>query len=83
MRFFTNIIHWLNDALVPYYENGGELTVPEKIEILNLDLEFLKHRIEKLEDENLSLTNELYRLENSLDSRIDILVEKMGIQNGL
>lgn len=81
MRFFTNIIHWFNDALEPYYENSGELTVPEKVEILNLDLESLKHRIEKLEDENLSLTNELYRLENSLDSRIDILAEKMGIQN--
>jgi hypothetical protein len=33
----------------------------------------LEQRVLKLEDENISLTNELYRLENSLDARIDIL----------
>jgi len=31
--------------------------------------------IKRLEEENISTTNELYRLENSLDSRIDILAE--------
>lgn len=36
-------------------------------------LEELYERIKVLEDENVSLTNELYRLENSLDARIDIL----------
>ena len=36
----------------------------------------LTKRIEVLEQENISLTNELYRLENSLDARIDILMEK-------
>jgi hypothetical protein len=36
-------------------------------------LEDLENRIIKLEDENVSLTNELYRLENSLDARIDLL----------
>jgi len=36
-------------------------------------LEELYERVKILEDENISLTNELYRLENSLDSRIDIL----------
>lgn len=36
-------------------------------------LEDLYVRIKVLEDENISLTNELYRLENSLDARIDIL----------
>lgn len=35
----------------------------------------LEQRIEKLEEENISITNELYRLENSLDARIDILAE--------
>ena len=33
----------------------------------------LEARIEVLEEENVGLTNELYRLENSLDARIDIL----------
>ena len=33
----------------------------------------LENRIEVLEDENASTTNELYRMENSLDARIDIL----------
>lgn len=33
----------------------------------------LENRIEILEDENASTTNELYRMENSLDARIDIL----------
>jgi len=41
-------------------------------------LEDLYVRIKVLEDENVSLTNELYRLENSLDARIDILAEKTG-----
>jgi hypothetical protein len=36
-------------------------------------LEELYERVKILEDENINLTNELYRLENSLDSRIDIL----------
>ena len=35
----------------------------------------LEFRIQKLEEENIETTNELYRLENSLDSRIDILAE--------
>ena len=33
----------------------------------------LENRVKVLEDENVELTNELYRLENSLDARIDIL----------
>ena len=35
--------------------------------------------VKKLEEENISLTNELYRLENSLDARIDILAERCRI----
>ena len=33
----------------------------------------LEQRVEVLEEENVGLTNELYRMENSLDARIDIL----------
>ena len=35
----------------------------------------LEDRIGKLEEENIGLTNELYRMENSFDARIDILTE--------
>jgi len=36
-------------------------------------LDSLEDRVKVLEEENIELTNELYRLENSLDARIDIL----------
>jgi len=36
----------------------------------------LARRIEVLEEENVATTNELYRLENSLESRIDILASE-------
>jgi len=39
----------------------------------------LENRIEVLESENIELTNELYRMENSLDARIDILAERCRI----
>jgi len=32
--------------------------------------------VKRLEEENVELTNELYRVENSLDARIDILAER-------
>ena len=39
----------------------------------------LEDKVRKLEEENVELTNELYRMENSLDARIDILVEHLRI----
>jgi hypothetical protein len=39
----------------------------------------LENRIDILEKENIETTNELYRLENSLDARIDILAEHCRI----
>jgi peptidoglycan hydrolase CwlO-like protein len=39
----------------------------------------LENKVSKLEEENVELTNELYRLENSLDARIDILAERCRI----
>jgi hypothetical protein len=39
----------------------------------------LESKVMKLEEENVELTNELYRLENSLDARIDILAEHCRI----
>ena len=39
--------------------------------------EGLLHDVVRLEEENVSLTNELYRMENSLDARIDILYNEL------
>lgn len=40
----------------------------------------LEQRVKVLEEENVGTTNELYRMENSLDARIDILAEKCRIE---
>ena len=52
-------------------------TVP--IEELYKKIEELEVRVKVLEEENVGTTNELYRLENSLDARIDILAEHCGV----
>jgi hypothetical protein len=39
----------------------------------------LEQRVRVLEEENIETTNELYRLENSLDARIDIIAERCQI----
>ena len=36
----------------------------------------LEQKVIVLQEENIELTNELYRLENSLDARIDILASE-------
>jgi uncharacterized small protein (DUF1192 family) len=43
----------------------------------------LENRIELLEAENVETTNELYRMENSLDARIDILAEQFRIDHNV
>lgn len=39
----------------------------------------LEARVKVLEEENVETTNELYRMENSLDARIDIIAERCQI----
>jgi len=39
----------------------------------------LETRVKVLEEENIETTNELYRMENSLDTRIDIIAERCQI----
>jgi cell division protein FtsB len=39
----------------------------------------LEQRVRVLEEENVETTNELYRMENSLDARIDIIAERCRI----
>jgi hypothetical protein len=60
-----------------FQKKWGTQEVPT--DVLFKKIEELEQRILKLEDENISTTNELYRLENSLDARIDILAEHCRI----
>ena len=48
---------------------GKLVELEEKYNALLLD-------VKRLEEENIETTNELYRVENSLDARIDILAER-------
>jgi hypothetical protein len=49
--------------------------IVEDIDVYSKLIE-LEDRVAKLEEENVELTNELYRMENSLDARIDILASE-------
>lgn len=55
------------------YAGRSVLDVIDELREIILNLEA---RVEELERENVATTNEIYRLENSLDARIDILMEK-------
>lgn len=63
-----------------YEDVRAKWNLEEKVPIEKLyeKLEQLEARVKVLEEENIATTNELYRLENSLDARIDILADKMG-----
>jgi predicted nucleic acid-binding Zn-ribbon protein len=61
-----------------YQVNEDTISLYDKMEELEEKYQALLMDIKRLEEENVSTTNELYRLENSLDARIDILVEKCG-----
>jgi len=53
--------------------------VYEKLSILEEKYSDLLLNVKRLEEENVELTNELYRLENSLDARIDILANEFKL----
>lgn len=85
MRNFDRIGDWISrlfDVHSPKHKNRI-VCVDEKFSSGSLLERIIKleDRIKVLEEENISTTNELYRLENSLDARIDILAEKMSIRN--
>jgi chaperonin cofactor prefoldin len=63
--------HW-------FYKKWG-LNEPTPSDLLYKKIEELEARIKVLEEENVETTNELYRMENSLDARIDILAEHCRI----
>ena len=61
----------------PYwFFNKWGIEEPSPIEILSQKIQQLEDRVNVLEDENIGLTNALYEVENSLDARIDIIVDK-------
>ena len=53
--------------------------VYDRLSDLEVKVMQLQSRVEELELENIEVTNELYRMENSLDARIDILAEHCRI----
>ena len=71
----------LGDLLSPYKvycydEDSAKFSLGELLYQLNEKLSDLEERINTLEMENIETTNELYRSENSLDARIDILAKE-------
>jgi hypothetical protein len=62
-----------------WFQKKWGLDDPVLIDELYSRLVDLEQRVRVLEEENISTTNELYRMENSLDSRIDIIAEHCGI----
>lgn len=66
-----------------YDANEDEYSLIELLQSLTHHVQRLEDRIQVLEEENVSTTNELYRLENSLDARIDILTGEKWIVNNV
>jgi hypothetical protein len=65
---------WLNDFLKPYQvidEDGDEYSLAELCAKLARYVQENKERVEKLEAENVELTNALYEVENRLHAKID------------
>ena len=53
---------------------------PTSLEILSQKIQQLEDRVRVLEEENIGQTNALYEGLNSLEARIDILVEKFRVE---
>lgn len=64
------MIRWIKELFRDKKVYSRLAKLEEKYQSLLLD-------VKRLEEENIETTNELYRLENSLDARIDILAEQM------
>ena len=62
-----------------WFQKKWGLEDPILIEELHNKIIDLEKRVKVLEEENVGTTNELYRMENSLDARIDILAEHCKI----
>jgi len=53
---------------------------PSPLEILEQKIQELEDRVRLLEEENVGQSNALYECWNSLDARIDIIVEKFRVE---
>jgi len=65
--------------IVCYGKQDNEYSLIELLQQLTQHVIRLEERIKVLEEENINTTNELYRMENSLDARIDIIAEHCRI----
>ena len=65
--------------IVCYDKQDNEYSLIELLQQLTQHLIKIEERVKVLEEENVNTTNELYRMENSLDARIDILAEHCRI----
>ena len=63
-----------------WFQKKWGLDDPILVDELYQRLVELEARVKVLEEENTETTNELYRMENSLDARIDILAERCRIE---
>lgn len=81
-KIIHEIIDWIDRSLFSDPKSSNEYymdyfhetdTLYDMIFQLKSRVDVLEQKVTALEEENVSTTNELYRLENSLDSRIDIL----------
>ena len=68
----------INKFIKWFFSPSKKSIVEDHIDLYTKFME-LENRIELLEKENVETTNELYRMENSLDARIDILAERCRI----
>lgn len=64
--------------IINWFFSPSVESIVEDIDVYSKLIE-LENRIIKLEEENVETTNEIYRMENSLDARIDILAEHCRI----
>ena len=62
-----------------WFQRKWGLEDPILVDELYTRIVELEQRVKVLEEENVEVTNELYRLENSLDARIDIIAERCRI----
>ena len=62
-----------------WFQKKWGLEDPVLIDELYSRIVELEQHVKVLEEENIATTNELYRLGNSLDARIDILAEHCKI----
>jgi len=68
--------------LIQWFISPSKKLIVETDDVYSKLIE-LENRIKVLEEENVGTTNELYRMENSLDARIDIIAEHCKINTNV